>query len=588
MLTRVLKHYRGTVVFYVINGIVETAIRALAVVLFQRLLDLIPAARHLSDISSLLLSYGLLLGLSAVLAYVDEYPMRLLMNGIYHKLRLMALEKVTRLDYQAYQELGTGRLIKTVENGAVAGRNIIFDFYIYTITYIIPGIVINLTLIGAYNLKVMLAIAAGYLVILIITKLLLGYLYQIKNRILAGEEELSHYSIRGFMELIVFRVNKRYRAELERLNTTADGIVRSRAKVRMIHELFFALFELIVTAIKLVIIYYGALQVISGQSTVGAIVALVTFTGRIYAPIAIFNVKFVDYKLDRVAYDRLQNLLSLPEDHNLEHGQTPTITEGRIEFRNVSFDYRGSQVLKDLSFTVPGGSSVAIVGKSGAGKSTIVKIILGLLKYTDGSVLIDGQELSSIKLNEYYDYVSYVSQNTPVFDGTIRENIVFDREVSDKQILEALTMVELKDMVSKLPHGLDTSIGEKGLKLSGGERQRLALARVFFQESPIVILDEPTSALDSITEEKIMQQVLTLLKGRTVITVAHRLQTVRAADKIVVLDEGHICEQGSFDELMQRGGLFRELWEAQFNCQDHHFERGGNQLFAKLSTKEEI
>ena len=190
-------------------------------------------------------------------------------------------------------------------------------------------------------------------------------------------------------------------------------------------------------------------------------------------------------------------------------------------------------------------------------------MILGLLKPDSGEILVDENDLSKVLLNDYYDDIAYVSQDAPIFDGSLRENIVFDENVSDDDIYDILEQVQLKEFVMALPDKLSTEVGERGVKLSGGEKQRLAFARVFFQKSKIVILDEPTSALDSITEEFITNNLLKKCKDKTIIIIAHRLHTIKNVDQILVIDNGMLAETGSFEALVNKDGLFNKLWTCQ-------------------------
>ena len=203
-----------------------------------------------------------------------------------------------------------------------------------------------------------------------------------------------------------------------------------------------------------------------------------------------------------------------------------------------------------------------VYGANGSGKSTIIKLIMGLLKYEEGSILIDDVELSKLDLNSFYDKVSYVSQEAPIFDGTLRENLVFDKDVSDDEILRVLDLVCLDKFYSRLNDGLDTELGEKGIRMSGGERQRVALARLFFDDAKIIILDEATSAMDNITEKEVMENVLRELDSKTLIVIAHRLETIKDVDEIFVLDSGKIVESGSYNDLLLKNGYFKRLYKS--------------------------
>ena len=186
---------------------------------------------------------------------------------------------------------------------------------------------------------------------------------------------------------------------------------------------------------------------------------------------------------------------------------------------------------------------------------------MGLIKYQEGNILIDNYELNGMCLNSFYDYVTYVSQEVPIFDGTLRENLVFDKKISDEDIIKVLKLVCLDEFYQKLESGLNTELGEKGIRLSGGERQRVALARLFFDNSKIIILDEATSAMDNITEKKVMDNVVKYLKNKTIIVIAHRLETIKDIDMIYFLQNGVIKEKGTYQELIAKNGLFNKLYK---------------------------
>lgn len=338
-----------------------------------------------------------------------------------------------------------------------------------------------------------------------------------------------------------------------------EEIVKSKTKMKIIHEAFFAIFALFITVIKVIIIFISWK---SNSLSVGSVVALITLIDKAYSPIAIFNVLFVQYKLDKSAFERYTDLLDIPDDVALNSGKTVNSIQGNISFKNVCFSYDENDIFKDISFDIPGGTSVAFVGESGCGKSTIVKQIIGLLKIDAGNIYVDGNDLSEINLNHFYNYVSYTSQESPIFDGTLRENIVFDKDISDDAIIEVLKHVGLKSFYSDLAKGLDTEVGERGVMLSGGECQRLALARVFFGDAKIIILDEATSAMDNVTEELVMKNMMQFVKDKTIITIAHRLNTIKDFQKIYALKDGEIVGAGEFKELLDNNQYFKQLWSA--------------------------
>jgi ATP-binding cassette, subfamily B, bacterial len=328
----------------------------------------------------------------------------------------------------------------------------------------------------------------------------------------------------------------------------------------MIHESFFAIFEFFIAIIKVIVLIYGVKSIITGETSLGVVVALFMFIDKIYTPIAIFNVLFVDYRLNKVTYKRFEDFIHAPEDKNLECGKADIDIQGNIEFRNVSFNYGEVKTLNNLSFSIEQGMSVAIVGLSGGGKSTIIKLIVGLLKKNEGKILMDGIDIDDIALNSYYDHISYLSQETPIFDTSIRGNIVFDHSISDERIYDILEKVHLKEKVLNLPEKLDTLVGEKGVKLSGGERQRLAFARIILQKRNLLILDEPVSALDNITEQSIMEMIMNEFRHKTIIIIAHRLNFIKDVDKIIVVENGSVVGEGKFDYLIENCKSFEELW----------------------------
>ena len=280
-------------------------------------------------------------------------------------------------------------------------------------------------------------------------------------------------------------------------------------------------------------------------------------------PIAIFNVEYVDYKLNKVTVKKYIDFLDAKEDENLNKGLLLKDVKGKIELKDISYAYNHEkEIIKNLSLEIPSNSSIALVGESGSGKSTIIKLIMGLIKYKTGHLLIDDKELSDLNLNSFYDKVSYVSQEAPIFDGTLRENLVFDKKIKEEEILKVLKLVSLDKFYEKLENGLDTELGEKGIRMSGGERQRVALARLFFDDSKIIILDEATSAMDNITEKEVMKNLVEKLTDKTIIVIAHRLETIKDVDNIYVLADGVIKEQGKYKELMKKNGYFKKLYES--------------------------
>ena len=359
------------------------------------------------------------------------------------------------------------------------------------------------------------------------------------------------------MELVVFRTNKKYNLEIEITEHGIRNIVDNKVKIKLVHELFFTLFELIVSVLQVVILAYA----VKTNLTVGAIVTLISLIGKSYQPIAIFNVEYVDYKLNKIAVKRYLDFLNLKDDLSLTTGKKLKKFSPSITFKNVTYKYPDSRktLISHLNLTIKKGEKVAIVGETGSGKSTIIKLIIGLLKDYQGKILISSEELAKLNLNELYNHITYISQESPIFSGTLRENIVFDKKATDEEIQKVLKLVSLEKFYRHLENGLDTELGERGIKISGGERQRVALARLFFENTNLIILDEATSALDNITEKEIMNNIMQNSKGKTLIIIAHRLETIKNVDKILVLSNGEIIEKGTYQELLNKKNYFYNL-----------------------------
>lgn len=553
----VIRNNIKMIIFYILIGITITFLDLYSVTFFQKLLD----AYELKTLTLLpLIIYGSILLISTILGYIENYPEQHVKNKLYLDFKLQSLKKIKTIDYLEYQKIGTGRLTQKVEDGALASRDVIVNFFLNVIRYLFPTALFSLLFIYNVKKEYVLFVFLGYIIVIIISNIILKKLYKLKESILVNQEFLNKHLVRGFMELVVFRTNKKYDSEIKITKEGIKNIVDSKTKIKLVHEIFFTAFAIIVNILKVIVLGYALLH---SNLTIGAIVTVITLLGKAYEPIAIFNVEYVDYKLNKVTVKKYIELLDLKDDKNLNEGMILKKLNGDIEFKNVSYCYNKERdIINNLSFKIKRNSSVAFVGESGSGKSTIIKLIMGLIKYDSGSILVDENELSNINLNSLYDNTSYVSQEAPIFDGTLRENLVFDKEIDDKKIIEVLKLVCLDKFYEKLENGLDTELGEKGIRMSGGERQRVALARLFFDDSKIIILDEATSAMDNITEKKVMENIVEKLKNKTLIIIAHRLETIKDVDTIYVLSDVKIVEEGKYKELLNKDGYFKKLYKS--------------------------
>lgn len=278
-------------------------------------------------------------------------------------------------------------------------------------------------------------------------------------------------------------------------------------------------------------------------------------------------IRFMESFQDGVTgFERFTEILDTPIEQDKPDAVDMPKVQGEIEFKNVTYGYGdGDNVLKNISFKIKKGTTYALVGPSGGGKTTICHLIPRFYDIHNGNILIDGIDTSSVTLNSLRKNIGIVQQDVYLFNSSIKDNILYGRlDATDQDVIKAAKQANIHDYIMSLPNGYDTVIGERGVKLSGGQKQRLSIARVFLKNPPILILDEATSALDNATEIMIQQSLDELCKGRTTLVVAHRLSTIKNADKIAVVSGGQICEEGSHEELMAQGGMYAELYNQQF------------------------
>lgn len=304
--------------------------------------------------------------------------------------------------------------------------------------------------------------------------------------------------------------------------------------------------------------------------TVGDVTVLVTLLGRMYGPVnSLLNIQ-VEWIRSMAMFTRIFSYYDMPvEIENAPDAITPDHAEGNIEFKNVFFQYNPERmILKDISFRLESGHSIAIVGPSGSGKSTMINLIPRLYDVTEGSVEFDGVDVRKLDLEYLRKNVGIVTQDTYLFNGTIRENLMYANiHATKEEMVEACKKANIHDYIMKLENGYDTQVGNRGLKLSGGEKQRISIARVLLKNPAVMIFDEATASLDSISEKAIQDAIDPLIESRTSILIAHRLSTILAADEIIVLKDGVIVEKGTHKELVNAGGVYTELYNTQFKPQ---------------------
>jgi ATP-binding cassette subfamily B protein len=373
--------------------------------------------------------------------------------------------------------------------------------------------------------------------------------------------------------------------EREYFRSRARRVADIGIKMAMLNRLFFIALTSVAAVATAFAYGIGGHLAIKGGVTVGTLLAITALLARLYGPLtALSNVR-IDVMTSLVSFERVFEVLDLePMVKSKENALVLDTKEPRIEFKNVNFSYpraeeislaslesaakaetvQSGQVLRDLSFVAAPGTMTALVGPSGAGKTTISALLPRLYDVTDGSILIDGHDIRDLTLESLRDSIGVVMQDAHLFHETIAENLRYAKQdATEEEMMQACKAAQIWSLIASLPNGLDTMVGERGHRLSGGEKQRLAIARLLLKSPAVVILDEATAHLDSENEQLVHAALQTALKGRTSIVIAHRLSTVRDADQILVLEKGSIVERGTHDELVSKGGLYSELYNRQ-------------------------
>jgi ATP-binding cassette subfamily B protein len=355
-----------------------------------------------------------------------------------------------------------------------------------------------------------------------------------------------------------------------------EGLLNKEIKTSFSGQVISNRLEIFSNTIQAVVatamLWFGAHLVIHDQLTIGQLVAFNMLLGNIITPFQRLTVLWNQLQEVVIAIERINDVLDTEPEEDLQHQVRQSLPpiQGNIRFENVTFRYHPESninILENLSFTVKPGQMVALVGRSGSGKTTISKLVLGLYPTTDGKVLIDGQDITSLSLRSLRQQVGVVDQDTFLFGGTIRENISLGQPGATlAEIIEAARLAGADEFIKKLPMGYETQIGEGGGLLSGGQRQRIAIARALLGNPKLLILDEATSHLDAESERIIQRNLNTILKGRTTLVIAHRLSTVRNADLILVLDRGVLIESGTHEQLMAKRGHYFYLNQQQLDA----------------------
>ncbi|SOC35848.1 ATP-binding cassette subfamily B protein [Rhizobium subbaraonis] len=521
-------------------------------------------------------NWGMILGAAAVLLgiYVTNTILMAIVNywghalgvGIETDMRRSAFDHLQKLSFSYFDENQTGRLITHVtkdleEVGEVAHHGP-EDVFIAIMTFI-----------GAFALMFVVH-AQLALITLIIVPFMAWLVSRYGARMTQNWERLfgqvGDFNNRvaesvGGIRVVKAFANEDHERALFSVNN--ENYRRTKLNAYAYMTASIALSYLSTRLVQLIVMVTGTWFVMQDSLSYGGLVSFILLIDVFFRPIDKITSVLESYPKGIAGFRRFTNLIDTePDIADRPNAVAMAHVEGDIVYRNVSFAYRdGRRVLDDLNLTIRHGESIAFVGASGAGKTTICSLLPRFYEVGSGAITIGGVDIRDMTQASLRAQIGIVQQDVFLFGGSIRENIAYGKlGATEEEIMEAVRRAKLDDLIAMLPAGLDTVVGERGVKLSGGQKQRLAIARIFLKNPPILILDEATSALDTVTEQAIQQALAELSKGRTTLIIAHRLATIRNADRIVVIDEGGIVEQGDPDELQQRGGIYSRLLSAQF------------------------
>lgn len=493
--------------------------------------------------------------------YFHVYSYAKVIRSVEAGLRSAMVAKLQRLSMTFHNEIQAGRLQSKIIRDVEQIEGLSSQIFISVLS-IILNIVVAFTVVVSSSMPVFLFFI-GTIPVAVIIRTVFRKSINTRNREFRKEMEETSVSVMEMTELIpVTRAHALEETETKKLDAQLKKTAEKGFRLDVIQSFFGSISWASFQIFQVMCLGFTGYLAATKKILPGDVVMYQTYFSTIVNQISgiITLLPIISKGLEAVT--SVGEILL--NDDLEEPEQKPDIGEvhGNIEFRNVTFQFHDADtpVLNNLDFKVDSGETIAFVGASGAGKTTILNLVIGFLKAQSGQVLIDGKDITEHSLKSYRKHIAMVPQNPVIFMGTIRENITYGLEnVSDEFLDEVIKAANLEELVSSLPDGLDTVITEHGKNLSGGQRQRVSIARAFVRNPKILILDEATSALDTISEKKIQDSIDKLVKDRTTLIVAHRLSTIRNADKIAVIGEGGLLEYGSYDELMSKQGEFYKL-----------------------------
>lgn len=502
----------------------------------------------------------------ALMQFVRSYAAHIAGWGVVSDARRLVYEHIQRLSLRFYEDKQTGQLMSRIINDT--------DLFERMIAHALPDVIVNgITLVGVTAILLSMNVRLTLLTLIpipLIVLALIGYSKMVRPAFKNRQQSIGELnavlndSLSGIREVKAFA---REEDELDKVDDKIQLVLHKNLRALKLMAIFNPIFDFAAGIGQLLVIYFGARMAITGTISIADLVAFFLYLDSFYTPVRNLGNSMEAVQESLAGFERIADILTVsPEIASPAnpHVFTEPI-QGNIRFDNVRFYYnQGEDVLMDVNLDIPAGSTLALVGPTGVGKTTLVSLIPRFYDVIEGKVSVDGVDVREIEMDLLHQSVSMVLQDVFLFHGTVRENISFGKpDATEEDIIRAARIANAEEFIQHMPNGYDTLIGERGVKLSGGQKQRLSIARAVLKDSPILILDEATSSVDTETELLIQQALERLIKGRTTIIIAHRLSTVRNADRIVALEGTGIVESGTHDELLTKNGLYHKLYTAQ-------------------------
>ncbi|KAA3617958.1 MAG: ABC transporter ATP-binding protein [Calditrichaeota bacterium] len=529
------------------------------------LIDNVIAESNMNMLKWLVIIVGIALLIQSVTSFSLTRLLSVEAQHLISVLRSQMQQHIIYLPLRFFDNTKSGELVSRIMSDVEGVRNLVGTGLVQLFGGVLTAIASLFLLISISPMMTLYTIVP-LLIFAVISLKAFGYIRPIfRNRGQINAEVTGRLT----ESLAGIRVIKGFNAEKHEINTFAQGVDRvfQNVKTTLTTTSFVtSLATLLMGIASITIMGVGGSMIMKGEMTVGDFFAFTLYLGFLIAPIV--QMSNIGSQLTEAfaGLDRMEEILTLNKEED-DPNRTENLGKltGHVDFENVVFSYEeGKEVLRNISFSAPPGSVTALVGSSGSGKTTIAGLAASFLTPEKGTVKIDGVDLATVKINDYRQHLGVVLQDDFLFEGTIRENILFGRpDASESEVLEAVAAAHVKEFTDRFDDGLETRIGERGIKLSGGQRQRVAIARAILADPKILILDEATSNLDTESERYIQSSLDGLMGGRTTFVIAHRLSTIRKADQILVIEDGEIVERGKHDELIKKEGRYFQLYTYQ-------------------------